>query len=151
MLKLNLYSKNKGHHNDVQSEVTGHDRFGHIGVHRSAKSSSFANSFTPSPKWRIQKEALLRQQRQAERWRRASGVRGDGYKPIISQQPSTAAIKEENECNHSSESEIKSNSRSNTDSTGTQESTTISDPYKCFFLSRWGVTELFQLRIRTHT
>lgn len=112
MLKLNLYSKNKGHHNDVQSEVTGHDRFGHIGVHRSAKSSSFANSFTPSPKWRIQKEALLRQQRQAERWRRASSVRGDGYKPIISQQPSTAAIKEENECNHSSESEIKSNSRS---------------------------------------
>lgn len=111
MLKLNLYSKNKSLQDDVKSEVTGHDRFGHVGVHRSAKSSSMANSFTPSPKWRIQKEALLRQQRQAERWRRSSGLRGDGYGPINSQQPSSArTIKEENE--YSSESQIKVNSRS---------------------------------------
>ncbi|KAI9561874.1 hypothetical protein GHT06_012836 [Daphnia sinensis] len=94
MLKLNLYSKNTGRQGDTRSGVTGHDRFGHVGALRSAKSSSVRPSFAPVPKWRIKKEALLRQQPQAERWRRFSGIRADDYKLITDQQASTSNKKQ---------------------------------------------------------
>ena len=97
MLKLNLYSKNTGPQDDTRFDVTGHDRFGHVGIHRTTRSSSSTPTFTPSPKWRIQREALLRQQRQAERWRRSSGVRGSGYVLLGARQlPETSAADEEN-------------------------------------------------------
>ncbi len=91
MLKLNLYSKHTGTQDDSRFDVTGHDRYGH----RSTKSSSSTPTFTPSPKWRIQREALLRQQRQAERWRRSSGVRSDGYVLLPAQLPAAATAAEE--------------------------------------------------------
>lgn len=93
MLKLSLYSKNTGRQSDTRSAVTGHDRFGHVGIRRFAKSSSVAPTFAPVPKWRIQKEALLRQQRQTERWRRSSEIISDDYKPITTQQVSRASKK----------------------------------------------------------
>ncbi|XP_059350506.1 uncharacterized protein LOC130697539 isoform X2 [Daphnia carinata] len=94
MLKLNLYSKNTARQGDTRSGVTGHDRFGHVGALRSAKSSSTRPSFAPVPKWRIQKEALLRQQPQTERWRRFSGIRADDYKLITDQQASSSSKKQ---------------------------------------------------------
>lgn len=70
---FNLYSRHKGPQENSRFEVTGHDRFGRVGASRSKHSSS-APTFPRSPKWRIKKEALLRQQQgQVERWRRPSG------------------------------------------------------------------------------
>lgn len=94
MLKLNLYSKNTGRPGDTRSAVTGHDRFGHVGALRSAKRSSVRPRFAPVPKWRIQKQALLRQQPQTERWRRFSGIRADDYKLITDQQTSSSNKKQ---------------------------------------------------------
>lgn len=89
---FNLYSRHTGQQQDnVRDEVTGHDRFGHVGVRRWKKSSS-APTFTPSPKWRIQREALLKQQSQAERWRRAPGLRSStsGYRLLpVQEKPSS--------------------------------------------------------------
>lgn len=92
---FNLYSRHTGQQQDnVRDEVTtGHDRFGHVGARRWKKSSS-APTFTPSPKWRIQREALLKQQNQAERWRKVSAVKSGGtggYRLLSVQQPQPAA------------------------------------------------------------
>lgn len=104
---FNLYSRhtatqNTGH---VRYEVTGHDRFGHVGAARRSKKSTSAPTFTPSPKWRIQREALLRQQSQAERWRRVSGTKtgvgsiNSGYNLLPTQDSSVVTDGASNDLN----------------------------------------------------
>ena len=110
---LNLYSRRRDQ-KDSRYLVTGHDRFGRVGAHRSTKNSSSVPMFAKSPKWRLEREALLRQQAQ-ERWRRASAIsREDTNRYVLlptQQQPPPSAM-DEDDANSKAASQAKSNPRS---------------------------------------
>lgn len=102
---FNLYSRHKSPQENSRFEVTGHDRFGHVGVARSKHSSSVA-TFARSPKWRIKKEAILRQQQgQVERWRRSSLSSGH-YTLLSVKHPTALTRKSSFHLSHASPSRL---------------------------------------------